>query len=101
MATPAVADQSQLSWMANFIRGIPDGVLCALYLRGKYRDVVLPMTVIRRLDAVLKPTRQAVRDTKARLDAAGSANREAPLGGECDEIETADDRSMDLAGPQT
>ena len=33
-----------------------------LYVRGKYRDVILPMTVLRRLDAVLEPSKQAVLD---------------------------------------
>jgi type I restriction enzyme M protein len=46
-------EQSQLSWIANFIWGIADDVLRDLYVRGKYRDVILPMTVLRRLDAVL------------------------------------------------
>jgi type I restriction enzyme M protein len=46
-------------------------VLRDLYVRGKYRDVILPMTVLRRLDAVLEPTKQAVLDMKASLDKAG------------------------------
>jgi type I restriction enzyme M protein len=41
------------NWIANFIWGIADDVLCDLYVRGKYRDVVLPMTILRRRDAVL------------------------------------------------
>jgi hypothetical protein len=36
-------EQGQLSWVANFIWGIPDDVLRDLYVRGKYRDVVLPI----------------------------------------------------------
>lgn len=70
---------SQLTWIANFIWGIADDVLRDLYVRGKYRDVILPMTVIRRLDAVLEPTKQAVLEMKARLDKAGITNQEAPL----------------------
>ena len=61
-------DQSQLTWIANFIWGIADDVLRDLYVRGKYRDVILPMTVRRRLDAVLEPTKQAVLAMKASLD---------------------------------
>ncbi|MGI8782789.1 MAG: type I restriction-modification system subunit M [Acidobacteriota bacterium] len=61
-------EQGQLSWIANFIWGIADDVLRDLYVRGKYRDVILPMIVLRRLDAVLEPTKQAVLDTKASLD---------------------------------
>ena len=38
---------SRLNWIANFIWGIADDVLRDLYVRGKYRDVILPMTVLR------------------------------------------------------
>jgi type I restriction enzyme M protein len=62
-------DSSQLSWIANFIWGIADDVLRDLYVGGKYRDVFWPMTVWRRLDAVLEPTQQAVLDMEAKLDA--------------------------------
>ncbi len=72
-------ESSQLTWITNFIWGIADDVLRDLYVRGKYRDVILPMTVIRRLDAVLEPTKQAVLDMKARLDEAGIDNQDAAL----------------------
>ncbi len=49
-----------VDWIAGFIWGIADDVLRDVYVRGKYRDVILPMTVIRRLDAVLEPTKKAV-----------------------------------------
>ena len=57
-----------LNWIANYIWGIADDVLRDVYVRGKYRDVILPMTVLRRLDAVLEPTKQDVLKTKAWLD---------------------------------
>ena len=63
-------DTAQLNGLANFIWNIADDVLRDLYVRGKYRDVILPMTVLRRLDAVLEPTKQAVLDMKATLDKA-------------------------------
>ena len=72
-------EQGQLSWIANFIWGIADDVLRDLYVRGKYRDVILPMTVLRRLDAVLEPTKQAVLDMKASLDEAGILNQDPAL----------------------
>ncbi len=71
--------EQQLSWIANFIWGIADDVLRDLYVRGKYRDVILPMTVLRRLDAVLEPTQQAVIGMKASLDKAGIANQDQAL----------------------
>ena len=46
-----------------------------VYVRGKYRDVILPMTVIRRLDAVLEPTKEAVLRMKEQMDAAVSPTR--------------------------
>src|SRR6266403_1764041 len=67
------------NWIANFIWGIADDVLRDLYVRGKYRDVILPMTVLRRLDAVLEPTKKAVLDAKAHLDKAKIANQDAAL----------------------
>ena len=60
-----------LNWIANYIWGIADDVLRDVYVRGKYRDVILPMTVLRRLDAVLEPTKQAVLDMKTWLDEQG------------------------------
>ena len=65
--------------ISSFIWGIADDVLRDIYVRGKYRDVILPMTVIRRLDAVLEPTKDAVLRMKAQLDAAGVANQDGAL----------------------
>src|SRR5213594_4128861 len=72
-------EQGQLNWIANFIWGIADDVLRDLYVRGKYRDVILPTTVLRRLDAVLEPTKQAVLDMKASLDKQGVVHQDAAL----------------------
>ena len=68
-----------LNWIANFIWGIADDVLRDVYVRGKYRDVILPMVVIRRLDAILEPTKEAVLRMKENLDAAKVANQHAAL----------------------
>ncbi len=72
-------DDGQYSRIVSFIWGIADDVLRDLYVRGKYRDVILPMTVLRRLDAVLEPTKQAVLDMKQALDEAGVTNQDAAL----------------------
>jgi type I restriction enzyme M protein len=69
----------QHSRIVAFIWGIADDLLRDLYVRGKYRDVVLPMTVLRRLDAVLEPTKQDVLDMKNSLDKAGVTNQDSPL----------------------
>ncbi|MDD4127361.1 MAG: class I SAM-dependent DNA methyltransferase [Methanomicrobium sp.] len=70
---------NQFSWITNFIWGIADDALRDVYVRGKYRDVILPMTVLRRLDSVLEPTKQAVLDMKSSLDKAGIVNQEEAL----------------------
>jgi len=68
-----------LNWIANFIWSIADDVLRDLYVRGKYRDVILPMTVLRRLDALLEPTKKAVLDMKKSLDKAKIVHQDQPL----------------------
>ena len=68
-----------LHWIANYIWGIADDVLRNLYVRGKYRDVILPMTVLRRLDAVLEGSKRAVLEMKARLDEAGLIEQDQAL----------------------
>ena len=68
-----------LNWIANYIWGIADDVLRDLYVRGKYRDVILPMTVLRRLDAVLEGSKQAVLDMKASLDDVGVVEQDPAL----------------------
>ena len=72
-------DQSQLNWLTNFIWNIADDVLRDVYVRGKYRDVILPMTVLRRLDAVLEPTKKAVLEMKAALDREQVTNQDDAL----------------------
>jgi len=68
-----------LDWITNFIWGIADDVLRDLYVRGKYRDVILPMTVLRRLDTVLEPVKDNVRTMKEQLDAAGVIEQDVAL----------------------
>ena len=72
-------NNNDLNWITNYIWGIADDVLRDLYVRGKYRDVTLPMTVLRRLDAVLEDSKQAVLDMKATLDAAGVVEQDSAL----------------------
>ena len=61
--------------IVSFIWGIADDCLRDVYVRGKYRDVILPMTVIRRLDALLEDSKESVLDMKKKLDAAGIDNQ--------------------------
>ena len=50
--------------IVSFIWGIADDCLRDVYVRGKYRDVILPMTVIRRLDALLQDKKENILHTK-------------------------------------
>ena len=70
---------SQLTAISSFIWNTADSLLRDLYVRGKYRDVILPMTVIRRLDAVLEPTKDAVLEQKKWLDEANIIDQVGPL----------------------
>ena len=70
---------SRLNWIANFIWGIADDVLRDLYVRGKYRDVILPMTVLRRLDSLLEPSQPAVLEMKTSLDKAKIIHQDSAL----------------------
>ena len=70
---------SRLNWIASFIWGIADDVLRDLYVRGKYRDVILPMTVLRRLDSLLEPSQPAVLEMKTSLDKAKIIHQDQAL----------------------
>ncbi|WP_392340688.1 N-6 DNA methylase [Moritella marina] len=53
-------DHSAHNKLISFIWSIADDCLRDVYVRGKYRDVILPMVVLRRLDTLLEPTKEAV-----------------------------------------
>ena len=72
-------ERSRLNWIANFIWGIADDVLRDLYVRGKYRDVILPMMVLRRLDSLLEPSKPAVLAMKTSLDKAKIIHQDQAL----------------------
>jgi len=78
-----MALDSSHAHMVSMIWSIADDVLRDVFVRGQYRDVILPMVVLRRLDALLEPTKDAVEeeykyqtkenftDTGALMEAAG------------------------------
>lgn len=75
-------EMEEMEWIIrNIIRlsvlyGASQTTACEmLYVRGKYRDVILPMTVIRRLDAMLEETKETVLSMKKQLDAAHIDNQ--------------------------
>src|ERR1700739_1870876 len=75
-----LVDQASHNKIVSFIGGIAADVLRDLFKRGKYPDVILPMCVLRRLDAVLEPTKKAVLETKDFLDQTSITEQHAALG---------------------
>ncbi len=64
--------------LVSFIWSIADDCLRDVYVRGKYRDVILPMVVLRRIDALLEPTKEAVmEEVRFQREEAGFAELEA------------------------
>jgi len=59
---------TQHNQIVNFIWSIADDVLRDIYTRGKYRDIILPFTVLRRLDALLEPTKDKILEMHQKLD---------------------------------
>ena len=57
--------QSSHNKMVAFIWSIADDILRDVYVRGKYRDVILPMLVLRRLDALLEPAKDKIMEEVA------------------------------------
>jgi len=54
------------SEIVSFIWGVAD-LIRDTFKRGKYQDVILPLTVLRRLDCVLAPTKAKVLGTQAKF----------------------------------
>jgi type I restriction enzyme M protein len=74
-----MSNDQNINWITNFLWGIADDVLRDLYVRGKYRDVILPMVVLQRLDAVLATTKDDVLKMHEALDSKGVTNQEPAL----------------------
>ena len=56
---------SSYAQMVSLIWNIVDDVQRDIFVRGQYRDVILPMVVLRRLDAQLEPTKEGVKEEYA------------------------------------
>ena len=68
-----------LNWIASNTSDIDDDVLRDVIVRGKCHDVILPMGVVRRLDAGLESTKRAVPNMKAARDTAATTNQASAL----------------------
>ncbi len=74
-----MSSEQNINWITGFLWGIADDVLRDVYVRGKYRDVILPMVVLSRLDGVLAPSKQAVLDMHEKLNEMKVTEQEASL----------------------
>ena len=63
---------------ANFLWSIAE-ILRDTFKRSKYQDVILPLTVLRRIDCVLEPTKKKVLETAAKLKGKGLKNLDPQL----------------------
>lgn len=72
-------NHSQHNTLVNFIWSIADDVLRDVYTRGKYRDIILPFTVLRRLDAILEPTKDKVIEMHQQLNKMNIENQSPQL----------------------
>lgn len=66
--------------LVNFIWSIADDCLRDVFVRGKYRDVILPMTVIRRFDAVIEPKKKEILNLKEIFKKNNAENLEESMG---------------------
>jgi len=67
-------DHATHNKIVSFIWSIADDCLRDVFVRGKYRDVILPMFVLRRIDCLLEDTKDAVlAEVKFQKDEAGMA----------------------------
>ena len=72
-------NHQQHTQIVSFIWSVADDVLRDDFVRGKYRDIILPMTVLRRLDTLLEPTKTAVLEQDAFLEANGITEKHDAL----------------------
>lgn len=72
-------EKANFGRLVSFIFGIANDCLVDVYDVGDYRKIILPMMVLRRFDAVLEPTKQAVLAMKKQLDAKGITDQDEAL----------------------
>ncbi len=70
---------SQYNHLFSFIWNIANDVLVHAFEKGEYKKIIMPMMVLRRLDILLEPTKDAVLDRKKKMDEASIANQEPVL----------------------
>ena len=70
---------AQYNHLFSFIWNIANDVPVHAFEKDEYNKIIMPMTVLRRLDILLEPTKEAVLERKKALDAANISNQEPVL----------------------
>lgn len=70
---------AQYNHLFSFIWNIANDVPVHAFEKGEYKKIIMPMAVLRRLDILLEPTKEAVLERKRALDAANISNQEPVL----------------------
>lgn len=72
-------EQTQYSRLFSFLWNIANDVLVHAFEKGKYKDIIMPMLVLRRIDVLLEPTKDKVLERKEQLDKFGITNQDQTL----------------------
>lgn len=72
-------EQAQYSKLFSFLWNIANDVLVHAFEKGKYKDIIMPMLVLRRIDVLLEPTKEKVLERKEQLDKFGITNQDQTL----------------------
>ena len=67
----SVYDVVDYNKLVSFIWSVADDCLRDVYVRGKYRDVILPMTIIARFDAIIDAEKTNILQTKEWAESSG------------------------------
>ena len=72
-------EQAQYSKLFSFLWNIANDVHVHAFEKGKYKDIIMPMLVLRRIDVLLAPTKEKVLERKEQLDKFGVTNQDQTL----------------------
>lgn len=67
-------NQAEYNKIVSFIWNIANDVLVHAFEAKTYKDIIMPMLVLRRIDVLLEPTKQKVLERKAQLEKVGLSN---------------------------
>ena len=72
-------NQSQYNQLFSFIWNIATDVLVYAFEKGEYKKIIMPMMVLRRIDVLLEPTKEALLNMKQKLDESNIQNQDPIL----------------------